>query len=63
MAKQTMRLNIKGQLNISEGTITEFDKDLGEIVHKLGDLGEPFDLLDEVALTLSHDKIIESKTE
>ena len=61
MAKITKRLNVKGLIDYDERTITEFDKDMGEIVHKFEDIFIEFNLVEDVVLTLSHDKIIEVK--
>lgn len=63
MAKQTTRLNIKGMLDIDNGEILEFDKDIGEIKHKIHELLLPFNGIDDVTLTVSYDKVIEGKVE
>ena len=56
--KITKRLSIKGIINYSEKTVTTFDKDLGELVHKFDDIFSEFENLDDVTLTLSYDHII-----
>ncbi len=61
MAKKNTRLTVKGFLDVDNKTITEHDKDLGEIVHRLDDILIRFNGLDDVTLTLAHDEIIEGK--
>ena len=61
MAKKNTRLTVKGFLDVDNNTITEYDKDLGDIEHNLRDLLTRFDMLDDVVLTLAHDEIIEGK--
>ena len=61
MAKLNKRLSIKGLIDYESKTITEFDKELGEIEHKLDDLFLEFNGLDDVTLTLSYDKSITPK--
>ena len=61
MAKKNTRLTVKGFLDVDNNTITEYDKDLGDIEHNLRDLLTRFDMLDDVTLTLAHDEIIEGK--
>jgi hypothetical protein len=63
MAKKNTRLTIKGFLDIDEKTITEHDKDLGDVVHRLDDLFLNFNGLDDVTLTLTHDEVIEGHQE
>lgn len=58
MAKITKRLNVKGFIDYDNKEIIEFDKDLGEIRHKFEDIFLEFNGVDDVTLTLSHDKII-----
>lgn len=61
MAKLTKRLNIKGEIDIEKGTITEFDKELGEVEHSITDILTNFANVEDVTLTLSHDKIVEAQ--
>lgn len=61
MAKLTKRLNIKGIISIEDGTITEHDKELGDIEHNISDILKDFDNIEDVTLTLSHDQAIEGK--
>lgn len=61
MAKRKMGLAIKGQLDLDEGTITEFDKNLGELTYKLDDLLLPFNGLDSINISISYDSEIEPK--
>ncbi len=61
MAKKNTRLTVKGFLDVDNNTITEHDKDLGDIEHNLKDLLNRFDRLDDVVLTLAHDEIIEGE--
>ena len=61
MAKLNKRLSIKGFLDIDDRTITEHDKDVGDIIHNLDDILMRFNGLDDVTLTLSHDTLIEGK--
>lgn len=63
MAKITKRLNIKGMLDIDNGEFLEFDKDIGEIKHKLDSLLLPFNGVDGVTLTASLDTEIEGNIE
>lgn len=61
MAKLSKRLTVKGVIsyNDEEKVIVEMDKDLGEIEHKFDDIFADFVDLDDVTLTLAHDKIIQ----
>ena len=63
MAKENRRFNIKGVLDIDEGTIIEHDKDLGDIVHKIEDILLRFDGQDDVTLTLSYDTLVEGEVQ
>ena len=63
MAKENRRFNIKGVLDIDEGTITEHDKDLGDIVHKIDDILLRFNGQEDVTLTLSYDTLIEGEVQ
>ena len=58
MAKLNKRLTVKGLIDYENKEIVEFDKDLGEIHHKFEDIFIEFNGLDDVTLTLSHDKAI-----
>lgn len=58
MAKKKISISIKGLLDLENRTITEFDKNAGEITHKLDDLLLPFNTLDNVNLSLSYDSEI-----
>ena len=58
MAKINKRLTIKGIIDYENKLIIESDKDLGDIEHKFEDIFIEFNGLDDVTLTLSHDKII-----
>lgn len=60
MAKETKRLTVKGTLSVEDNTITETDKDLGDIVHRVSDILERFDG-DEVSLSISRDITIEGE--
>lgn len=55
MAKKKLSLTVKGLLDIDEGTITEFHKELGEITHRLDTLLLPFNGLDSVNISISFD--------
>lgn len=55
MAKRTQRTSIKGLLDIEAGTVTEFLKDEGEITHNLNDLLLPYNGLDNINISISHD--------
>ena len=59
MAKLNKRLTVKGLIDYDNKEIIEFDKDLGEIKHKFEDIFLEFNGLDDVTLTLSHDKVLE----
>ena len=61
MAKRKMGLSIKGLLDWENKTITEFDKNLGEITYKLDELLLPFNGLDSVNISISYDSEIEPK--
>lgn len=61
MAKINKRLSIKGFCDYDSREFIEFDKDVGEIKHKLDDLFLEFNGLEDVTLTLSHDKLIEGE--
>ncbi len=61
MAKENRRFSIKGVLDIDEGTITEHDKDLGDIVHKIDDILLRFNGQEDTTLTLSYDTIIDGE--
>lgn len=63
LAKQTVRLNIKGVLDVENGKIHEYDKDLGEITHNLSDLFADFNGKEDVTLTLAYDNVIEGEAE
>lgn len=63
MAKENRRFSIKGVLDIDEGTITEHDKDLGDIVHKIDDILLRFNGQEDVTLTLSYDTIIDGEVQ
>ena len=63
MAKENRRFSIKGVLDIDEGTITEHDKDLGDIVHKIDDILLRFNGQEDVTLTLSYDTLIEGEVQ
>lgn len=58
MAKKKISVSIKGLLDLENRTITEFDKNEGEITHKLDDLLINFNGLDNVSLSLSYDSEI-----
>lgn len=58
LAKKTKRLNIKGDIDYKNQTITEYDKDVGEIVHKFEDIFVEFDGLENTTLTLAYDEVI-----
>lgn len=58
MAKINKRLTVKGEIDYEKKVIVEYDKDLGEIEHSFDDIFVEFSNLDDVTLTLSHDKII-----
>lgn len=59
MAKLNKRLTVKGFIDYDKKVIIEFDKDKGEIEHKFEDIFLEFNGIDDVVLTLSHDKILE----
>lgn len=61
MAKKNTRLTVKGFLDVDNNTITEHDKDLGDIEHNLKDLLVRFNGLDDVSIAISHDEIIEGE--
>lgn len=61
MAKRKMGLAIKGLLDLDERTITEFDKNIGEVTYKLDDLLLPFNGLDSINISISYDSEIEPK--
>ena len=58
MAKRNIKLSIKGELDLEEGTITEFTKD-SENAYKLKDLLTPFDGLDNINITISYDSEVQ----
>ena len=55
MAKKKISLSIKGLLDIENKTITEFDKEMGELTHNLEDLLLPFNGLENISLSVSFD--------
>lgn len=59
MAKLNKRLTVKGLIDYDNKQIIEFDKEKGEIPHKFEDIFLEFNGLDDVTLTLSHDKVLE----
>ena len=59
LAKINKRLTVKGFVDYENRQIIEFDKDDGEIRHSFDNIFIQFNGLDDVTLTLSHDKIIE----
>lgn len=59
VAKLNKRLTVKGIINYQDKEVIEFDKDLGEIRHSFDDIFAEFINLEDVVLTLSHDKIID----
>lgn len=59
MAKISKRLTVKGLIDYDNGQIIEFDKEKGEVVHKFEDIFLEFNGIDEVSLTLSHDRVLE----
>ena len=63
MAKENRRFSVKGSLCVEDGTITEHDKDLGDIVHKIEDILLRFDGQDDVTLTLSYDTLVEGEVQ
>lgn len=54
--KINKRLTIKGDIDFERGTITQYDKDLGEINFTLEEIFLEFNGLEDVTLTLSHDR-------
>ena len=58
MAKISKRLVVKGLIDYENKRVIEFDKDKGEIEHKFEDIFLEFNGLDDVTLTLSHDKVL-----
>lgn len=55
MAKKKISLSIKGLLDLDNKTITEFDKNLGELTHNLDEILLPFNGLDSVSMSISYD--------
>ncbi len=62
MAKETKRVTAKGYLNIEDGTITEIDKELGEVIHKISEILERFNG-EEISLSISYDTVIEGEVQ
>lgn len=54
--KINKRLTIKGDIDFEQGVITQYDKDLGEINFTLEEIFLEFNGLEDVTLTLSHDR-------
>lgn len=50
------RLTIKGEIDYRDGTVTCYDKKLGELTYTFEEIFREFDGLDDVVLTLSHRK-------
>lgn len=48
------RLTIKGEIDYDSGTVTVYDKKLGELTYTLEEIFREFHGLDDVVLTLSH---------
>ena len=59
MAKRKMGLSIKGLLDLENKTITEFDKNEGEIIYNLDELLLPFNGLEPVSINIAYDSEIE----
>lgn len=58
MAKITKRFNVKGDIDSSNLTVTEYDKDGNETVLDIQEVLSRFDGLPDVTLTLSQDSQI-----
>lgn len=54
--KINKRLTVKGDIDFEQGVIVQFDKDLGEIHFTLEEIFLEFNGLEDVTLTLSHDR-------
>lgn len=63
MAKQTVKFSIKGVLDVKNGKMYEYDKDLGEMVHNISDLLEDFDGKEDAILTIAYKNVIEGEKE
>lgn len=60
MAKESIRISVKGELFVEDMIITEYDKDIGETTHRIKDLLESFDGK-EITFSVSSDTIIEGE--
>lgn len=58
MAKLSKRLTVKGTIDYKNLCIIEYDKEGNETIHGFEDIFIEFNDLDDVILSLSHDKII-----
>lgn len=62
MAKETKRVTAKGYLSVEDDTITEIDRELGEVIHKISEILDRFDG-EEVSLSISYDTVIDGEVQ
>ena len=62
MAKETKRVTAKGYLSVEDGTITEIDRELGEVIRKISEILDRFDG-EEVSLSISYDTVIDGEVQ